>query len=1360
MISNSHELKGNVINEPGGILGGDLSQTLIEVKADKVDFKLKNTIRNNRLLRRKGKSKKIPLKPSDEEFKRVNLDLYPNITSSLWDEYNSSDGELKGPPLPVVFEERNNSSCVRSTPTTLRKYNETAQKFAQGGKMSEAPCIGSHHSEEVIGSLEQESNSKTASSEIPLDRTGKTFDHNARWKAVEFQKASNMSQALFNDPVWVHNKEFIEKNWDAKVDAVRIKTTGRDQFFEFCEANDIQIEPPCNIDTNSNNWLSQKAKLFNAWRDSISQKDKAKPYVESERQAFWNRYKFAKKYTGCFSTQEWGQPSGILYSLTHGIITALYTFVCGKAIFPFNYRSYLHNFLSRTELPDGHVTNPPYDEKLLNPIIAHAAKLAYRCRGCMVMLLPYFPSCDWYKFLQAINTPLVKLKTPIAYYRKDGSYANAANFRSVLAFVGAYTHEMELEVNNDSLGFFKFTPEILSAIQFPKKFATGGNQIAKVGWKQRINLLGSLMTIAERHYNLEVENFPYQIVQDYDFSTMQKYNYILQSVDSVKVNLSHQWVHQLDPVLRQFTTWKPIPERRRNYFTNTESEQALKVLNQCAPRDKFKNTTCGSCHLRGHNERNCVSAVPSAARLGLTSLDEKILYQFLTTELSFPYRHDELFPQKSPQDFMDRIMPELLSREQKFWDAFRKYSASQQLTSWDALLKNSEFSKGRQSIGFNYGMGAPLWELVSDAFGFIVEVIDAPEPFEIIEGKQANGEPIYGEIDPDLVEQDETEAARNTFRITPKKYIRYIFARKTVVNGDQTKRVINNCRPLGPHTPIYHQKMSSPQMLRHYCAEDIVLKIDGKSAFYQRKLCWRDRNLIGFRTRINGVVCYVCCWIPPFGYHNSGYMYNRPLKAKIRRCVPNAFHIDYVDDLSLKIGSKRDGPEVIQFNVDSFLWLLTKCGEAINDKFDLYQNSVRMLGCHYNLRTDRLVPKFDNFYKLCLLMAQILKNNKYSLHQVEKLAGKLNWVMERTFKEVFSSLYVFVGNQKRIHGIKEKSDSHRSKRISFGLDLNLTDVLFESTIKLTEQYLNFKVPAFGMGSKTLYIIVDSNPAVAAGYMLFEGKNIAHKCLRSAFALQRIDITHPSDEFVKRFNLEKLINSAHSELRGLWEYISSPQVQPILQDLLQVAANVVVCGDNQGVVYNLNTFSKKPIFISAVHRNIKSFLSSFGKPVSYVWLRRSEPEMDLADHLGREYSLRPMPSLIAKIKRSWNVKLFTPGLFTQPHLIPLVLPAFQINKIKSKMVQLGTPLMLLNPHADISVVSKCFSFLQNTGIPAVIGFPWRAESKLRALVDKSKVVFVKKYTKVFFKNPERFSSINYPYGLFFFRPSLKKHNLIL
>ena len=106
--------------------------------------------------------------------------------------------------------------------------------------------------------------------------------------------------------------------------------------------------------------------------------------------------------------------------------------------------------------------------------------------------------------------------------------------------------------------------------------------------------------------------------------------------------------------------------------------------------------------------------------------------------------------------------------------------------------------------------------------------------------------------------------------------------RKQVTNSDTSTRTINDCRTLGIHTYTYKHSNPMPENMRVIVEEDVVLSIDGKSAYKQRRICHRDANKIAFRTKYDGIPCVVVALAPPFGLHNSGTIWVEDFHAKAK----------------------------------------------------------------------------------------------------------------------------------------------------------------------------------------------------------------------------------------------------------------------------------------------------------------------------------------------------------------------------------------------------------------------------------------------------------------------------------------------
>ena len=87
-----------------------------------------------------------------------------------------------------------------------------------------------------------------------------------------------------------------------------------------------------------------------------------------------------------------------------------------------------------------------------------------------------------------------------------------------------------------------------------------------------------------------------------------------------------------------------------------------------------------------------------------------------------------------------------------------------------------------------------------------------------------------------------------------------------------------------PWESTYTYKHSNPmsENMRVISEEDVVLSIDGKSAYKQRRICHRNGNRITFRTRYNGIPCVVVALAPPFGLHNSGTIWVEDFHVKTK----------------------------------------------------------------------------------------------------------------------------------------------------------------------------------------------------------------------------------------------------------------------------------------------------------------------------------------------------------------------------------------------------------------------------------------------------------------------------------------------
>ena len=332
-----------------------------------------------------------------------------------------------------------------------------------------------------------------------------------------------------------------------------------------------------------------------------------------------------------------------------------------------------------------------------------------------------------------------------------------------------------------------------------------------------------------------------------------------------------------------------------------------------------------------------------------------------------------------------------------------------------------------------------------------------------------------------LASEDQVEVERGTQLIVPKCYIKYILPRFVVVNSDTTRRSINNCTSLGPFTTTFHFRLPTPDSLQYFQMNDIILALDGKSAYRQRKLCWADRNKIGFRTQINGKVVHVAMATHPFGLHNSGYIYQKNLEAKMKRTMGRHLWLEYIDDLAIKIGSKHQSPEKIQWMGSMVIWILTKKGEILNDKFFVFKDILTMLGVNFNLNCGTFIPKLNSLYKFMIQLSSLLNKRDVKVSQLQELIGKFTWIIrDRRERVCLKPIHKYIGSL--VKKFKPKN-SLQYKHLSYKTipwNKRLLMVCFDMLWAIKTAFLNFNMPIEMSDGSVLEIITDSNPLVAGG----------------------------------------------------------------------------------------------------------------------------------------------------------------------------------------------------------------------------------------------------------------------------------------
>ena len=281
------------------------------------------------------------------------------------------------------------------------------------------------------------------------------------------------------------------------------------------------------------------------------------------------------------------------------------------------------------------------------------------------------------------------------------------------------------------------------------------------------------------------------------------------------------------------------------------------------------------------------------------------------------------------------------------------------------------------------------------------------------------------------------------------------------------------------------------------------------------------------------------------------------------------------------------------------------------------------------------------------------------------------------------------------------------------------------------KFSNFHTPNLSASQHTLYVVVDSNPQVAGGYLLFHSRQFLFQHLDSIRKPTCIIFPNISEKYLKKFGYLKLVNSYRAECLGILKYVFLVN-QFILEHISEID-NIVILNDNLQLVRHLQNQNNSTNFLLTEQIHVFELLQTYNKPFSFVWLRRSNPLIEPADALGRQFfSISEI--LFHRVEEFFEKSLFIPKLFQNPSALPLLWP----NKLIRSIFHDGrTPLLLISPKLKFVEVQKIFIFLSNVRIEAIVGFPLFRKSLLERY-----------FQKPFLKIPE-ITSEN------FFLPQIKK-----
>ena len=281
-------------------------------------------------------------------------------------------------------------------------------------------------------------------------------------------------------------------------------------------------------------------------------------------------------------------------------------------------------------------------------------------------------------------------------------------------------------------------------------------------------------------------------------NTAIQYNHFLQYVELPYTISVVKDKNVLNPFFKDFTNWECSPVRERIFMTRFENEEILE-------RDKTKylipGTRCDICKGVGHPKQFCLKRIVSAHRLGLVHHGEILLYQFLINIEISPIPNIDWNDLPS----VIKIQQDVIKLEKTFLKMLRTFFVSRNYPQWRILFNPYFFSKGRQTLGSQWSMGAYRWQLILSAFGCTIDLINPPPSCEIT---------CHDSLTPEMIEEDHADLQQGKIAIIPEKFATYILKRKQVTNSDTTTRTINDCRPLGIHTYTYKHANPMPENMR------------------------------------------------------------------------------------------------------------------------------------------------------------------------------------------------------------------------------------------------------------------------------------------------------------------------------------------------------------------------------------------------------------------------------------------------------------------------------------------------------------------------------------------------------------------
>jgi len=352
---------------------------------------------------------------------------------------------------------------------------------------------------------------------------------------------------------------------------------------------------------------------------------------------------------------------------------------------------------------------------------------------------------------------------------------------------------------------------------------------------------------------------------------------------------------------------------------------------------------------------------------------------------------------------------------------------------------------------------------------------------------------------------------------------------------------------------------------------------------------------------------------PPFGMHNAGFIYQKFLESKLKRAAGGVLWLEYIDDVSIRVGSQDAPLKKSEWVAAAFIWLMTKSGEILNDKFYIFKDIITMLGVHFSLKNDRFAPKVNSYYKLILHLTKMLRKPALKLKDLEILTGKINWLAQDSTSHSLAPIYKFIGLLKTKASPKNSAEHRALQNITVEWNRKLLEATFNTLWEVDRAFSLFNKPNFNCNNNVAYIVCDANPMVAGAYITLGAATMEFEKIEPSNELC-IHLKKIPKSYIQRFGIENLIHSTHAEASGLLKYIKLKY--DVLQRLTKRVDAFVILGDNLALIHKLQQQKSGGNILDYEISSILKVFERFNIPTSYRWLRRSKRPIHLADSIGR------------------------------------------------------------------------------------------------------------------------------------------------